>query len=78
MATGEWIITANGHGQLQTGRYIKGTVDGPWEFDEKEKFLRHKESKQCVEANPDQSQLKLAQCKPGAESQRWTFKELNL
>ncbi|VDP00344.1 unnamed protein product [Soboliphyme baturini] len=76
-ASGEWCISAS-HGQLNAGRCVPMTVDGPWRYDKTSQQISNAPLNKCVALKRQTSQLVLAECNANDEMQRWVFNEIYL
>ncbi|XP_014259783.1 N-acetylgalactosaminyltransferase 7 isoform X2 [Cimex lectularius] len=54
-----------------------GTVNGPWQYDEKTKNIYHQQKRKCIAVNPESQLLSLMSCDPNNTYQQWTFKEIH-
>uniref|UniRef100_T1JGF0 Polypeptide N-acetylgalactosaminyltransferase n=1 Tax=Strigamia maritima TaxID=126957 RepID=T1JGF0_STRMM len=52
----------------------QGTVDGPWQYDEKSMTLYHKLHRKCVALVAESNQLKLATCNSADNAMKWRFR----
>lgn len=75
LGVGERCIEGDNQGiKLATCRM--GTVDGPWQYDEKTFTLLHRPLKKCMARHPTNQQLSLTTCDPNNAYQQWKFKQL--
>ncbi|KAG0718492.1 N-acetylgalactosaminyltransferase 7 [Chionoecetes opilio] len=76
LGVGERCIDADGQGIKLVFCRI-GTVDGPWQYDEKQNHVMlHKRIGKCVALHPQTFQLSLMPCDPINNYQKWTFKKI--
>ena len=86
---GNQLFRLNEKGQLGVGErcidvkngvmtliYCKlGTVDGPWEYDDETRHLKHVKLDQCLEYLSDEGSLTMSECN-GDETQQWQWKTI--
>ncbi|KAK9507573.1 hypothetical protein O3M35_007400 [Rhynocoris fuscipes] len=53
-----------------------GTVNGPWQYDEKTRVLYHQIKRKCVAVHPQTHHVSLMSCDPVNTYQQWIFKEI--
>ncbi|XP_043499793.1 N-acetylgalactosaminyltransferase 7 isoform X2 [Polistes fuscatus] len=76
LGVGERCIEADGHG-VKLAFCRLGTVDGPWQYDEKTKTLLHRVHKKCMALHPQTQQLSLMPCDVNNTYQQWSFHEID-
>ncbi|EEB16066.1 UDP-GalNAc:polypeptide N-acetylgalactosaminyltransferase, putative [Pediculus humanus corporis] len=54
-----------------------GSVDGPWQYDEKGRTLLHVKMQMCLALHPQTSQLSLMPCDYNNSFHQWIFKEIH-
>ncbi|KHN88902.1 putative N-acetylgalactosaminyltransferase 7 [Toxocara canis] len=77
LAQGEWCITPQGN-KLQTGHCRKGTVDGPFQYDEVTQQIKYVSTDKCltVDSAMSSSELLLKKCDPNDLLQKWKWREI--
>lgn len=77
LTQGEWCMTPLGN-QLQTGHCAKGTVDGPFQYDEASEQIKMTLSDTCLTADSSMSSstLSLKKCDPSNSLQKWKWREI--
>ncbi|KAG8038061.1 hypothetical protein G9C98_006386 [Cotesia typhae] len=76
MGVGERCVEADNQG-IKFSFCRLGTVDGPWEYDEKTKSLLHKVHKKCIALHPQTNHLSLMPCDYENTYNQWTFHPIN-
>lgn len=75
LGVGERCIEADSQG-IKLAFCRLGTVNGPWQYDEKTHTLLHRVHKKCVALHPQTSHLSLMPCDINNTYQQWYFKEI--
>uniref|UniRef100_A0A915CCR0 Polypeptide N-acetylgalactosaminyltransferase n=2 Tax=Parascaris univalens TaxID=6257 RepID=A0A915CCR0_PARUN len=77
LTQGEWCMTPLGN-HLQTGHCAKGTVDGPFQYDEASEQIKMTSSDRCltVDSSMSSSALSLSKCDPSNSLQKWKWREI--
>ncbi|XP_063986785.1 N-acetylgalactosaminyltransferase 7 [Diachasmimorpha longicaudata] len=75
MGIGERCVEADSQG-IKLAFCRLGTVDGPWEYDEKTKTLLHRVHRKCVAFHPQTHQLSLMPCDVNNVYQQWSFHQI--
>lgn len=73
LGVGERCIEADSQG-IKLAFCRLGTVDGPWEYDDKSHTLYHRVHKKCMALHPQTSHLSLMPCDINNTYQQWYFK----
>ncbi|XP_046739825.1 N-acetylgalactosaminyltransferase 7 [Diprion similis] len=76
LGVGERCIEADGQG-VKLAFCRLGTVDGPWQYDEKTKTLMHRVHKKCMALHPQTQHLSLMPCDVNNTYQQWTFHQMH-
>ncbi|XP_043482373.1 N-acetylgalactosaminyltransferase 7 [Leptopilina heterotoma] len=76
LGVGERCVEADGQG-VKLVFCRQGTVDGPWQYDEKTKTLLHRVHKKCVALHPQTHQLSLMPCDIYNTYQQWSFHQIH-
>ncbi|XP_015188126.1 PREDICTED: N-acetylgalactosaminyltransferase 7 [Polistes dominula] len=76
LGVGERCIEADSNG-VKLAFCRLGTVDGPWQYDEKTKTLLHRVHKKCMALHPQTQQLSLMPCDVNNTYQQWSFHEID-
>ncbi|XP_043286848.1 N-acetylgalactosaminyltransferase 7 isoform X2 [Venturia canescens] len=72
LGVGERCVDADTQGIKLTFCHL-GTVNGPWQYDEKTKTLLHRVHKKCMALHPQTHQLSLLPCDVKNTYHKWTF-----
>uniref|UniRef100_A0A0N5AIE0 Polypeptide N-acetylgalactosaminyltransferase n=1 Tax=Syphacia muris TaxID=451379 RepID=A0A0N5AIE0_9BILA len=77
LTQGEWCITPIGN-KLQTDRCVKGTVGGPFRYNEQTKQIIHVPNNVCVSVDQttESDDVFLTECDSSSALQKWEWKEL--
>ncbi|XP_012146100.1 N-acetylgalactosaminyltransferase 7 [Megachile rotundata] len=75
LGVGERCISADSQGVKFVFCRL-GTVDGPWQYDEKTKTLLHRVHKKCMALHPQTQQLSLMPCDINNTYQQWSFHQI--
>lgn len=77
MAQGEWCFFVRGN-QLQTNHCVKGTVNGPFKYNEETQQIRIDGADTCLTADSSMSSnlLKLEPCDIDNPRQKWQWREI--
>lgn len=76
LGVGERCIEADSQG-IKLAFCRLGTVDGPWQYDNKTKTLFHRVHKKCTALHPQTHQLSLMPCDVHNIYQQWTFHQIH-
>ncbi|KAG5327074.1 GALT7 acetylgalactosaminyltransferase, partial [Pseudoatta argentina] len=76
LGVGERCIDADGQ-RIKYAFCRLGTVDGPWQYDEKTKTLLHRVYKKCIALHPQTQQLSLMPCDINNAYQQWSFHQVH-
>lgn len=76
LGIGERCVEADGQG-VKLAFCRLGTVDGPWQYDEKTKTLLHRVNKKCMALHPQTHQLSLMPCDIHNTYQQWSFHQIH-
>ncbi|XP_057334683.1 N-acetylgalactosaminyltransferase 7 [Microplitis mediator] len=76
MGIGERCVEADNQG-IKLSFCRLGTVDGPWQYDEKTKTLLHKVHKKCIALHPQTNHLSLMPCEADNNYNQWTFHQIH-
>ncbi|XP_046609042.1 N-acetylgalactosaminyltransferase 7 [Neodiprion virginianus] len=76
LGVGERCIEADGE-SVKLAFCRLGTVDGPWQYDEKTKTLMHRVHKKCMALHPQTQHLSLMPCDVNNTYQQWTFHQMH-
>ncbi|XP_033359176.1 N-acetylgalactosaminyltransferase 7 [Bombus vosnesenskii] len=76
LGVGERCISADSQGVKFVFCRL-GTVDGPWQYDEKTKTLLHRVHKKCMALHPQTQQLSLMPCDINNTYQQWSFHQIH-
>lgn len=75
LGVGERCVEADRQG-IKLAFCRLGTVDGPWQYNEKTKHLLHRVYQKCMALNPQTHQLSLNLCDVNNAYQQWIFKTI--
>ncbi|EZA52256.1 N-acetylgalactosaminyltransferase 7 isoform X1 [Ooceraea biroi] len=76
LGIGERCVEADGQG-IKYAFCRLGTVDGPWQYDEKTKTLLHRVHKKCMALHPQIQQLSLMPCDMNNAYHQWSFHQIH-
>lgn len=76
LAIGERCVEADSQG-IKLAFCRLGTVDGPWQYDEKNRTLIHRVHKKCMALHPQTHQLSLMPCDINNIYQQWSFHQIH-
>ncbi|XP_058790849.1 N-acetylgalactosaminyltransferase 7 [Phymastichus coffea] len=74
LGVGERCVEADGQG-VKLAFCRMGTVDGPWQYDEKSKTLLHRVHKKCIAVHPQTHHLSLMPCDMNNAYHQWNFRQ---
>lgn len=75
LGVGERCIEADSQG-IKLAFCRLGTVDGPWQYDDKTHTMYHRVHKKCMALHPQTAHLSLMPCDPNNVYQQWYFKQI--
>lgn len=75
LGIGERCVEADHNDQVELTTCPMGKVDGPWEYAEVSRQMKHRVREKCVEHQPDNS-LYLKPCSTDEEGQIFEFQEV--
>ncbi|KAJ8688396.1 hypothetical protein QAD02_024191 [Eretmocerus hayati] len=76
LGVGERCVEADGQG-VKLVFCRQGTVDGPWQYDEKSTTLLHRVHKKCMALHPQTHHLSLMPCDMSNAYQHWKFVQIS-
>lgn len=75
MGVGERCVEADRQG-IKLAYCRLGTVDGPWQYDEKTRTLLHRVHKKCISVHTMTQQLSLMPCDVNNAYHQWKFHQI--
>uniref|UniRef100_A0A224XKM4 Polypeptide N-acetylgalactosaminyltransferase n=1 Tax=Panstrongylus lignarius TaxID=156445 RepID=A0A224XKM4_9HEMI len=76
LGAGERCIDADGQGIKMVFCRL-GSVNGPWQYDEKTRVMYHQRKHKCIAVSPQTFHISLMSCDPVNTYQQWIFKEMH-
>jgi polypeptide N-acetylgalactosaminyltransferase len=76
LTSGEWCLKAERGDRVTVAWCEMGTTDGPWEYMDESKQLRHRDAKTCLSVHPESQKLIMRECNDNNTYHKWTWNKV--